>query len=197
MGYRCTLSPLLFLLGAIVMPSTFSAFGGRWLWAVVCGGLGCQGEWFCCVSPGVLTWICLALRHPPTVAASHWSGTPAPGIPVCSGGWRAPKWSQFYSWCIRTSLSRIASTWWPGDWLTFSGLPSPPPPAVHPLRRQRGRSAVAAGGMPPDTPASSPFPPRAGTSMGPFSCATGRRCSRPACREHCLSLAARSHGSVL
>ena len=160
----------LFLKGGQVYPVPPSLYSQRpcfvvsplciW-WLVVVGGcmqgIGVSGGWVGCVSPGVLTWIGLALCHPPTVAATHWSSAPAPGILVCSCGWRAPKWSQSYSWCIRTYLSRISSTWWPGDWLTFSGLSSPPSPAVHPPRRKRGRSAGAAVGMPPGTSASSPF----------------------------------------
>ena len=166
-GYRCTLSPLPCLLGAIVMPSPRSSYGGWWWWASVCMIFGCWRGWVGSVIPGVLTWIGLVLRHPPTVAAAHWSGTSVPGIPVCSGGWHTPKWSQSYSWHIHTYLSRINSTWWPGDWLTSSGLTLPPPPAVHPPRRQRGRNAGAAGGMPPGTSASSPFPPPSGTSLVP------------------------------
>ena len=117
-GDRCNLYPLLFLFGAIVMPSYRSSFGGWWWWAGVWVRLGCWGEWIGLVSPGVLTWIVLALHHPPTVAAAHLSGASAPGISVWKGGWRAPKWSESYSWRIRTTLSRIASTWWSGDWLT-------------------------------------------------------------------------------
>ena len=120
-GGRCTLYHLTCLLGAVVMPYPRSACGGWWWWAGVCVVLWCWREWVGSVSPGMLTWIGLALRHPTTLAAAHWSGAPAPRIPVCSGGWRAPKWSQSYSWRIHTSLSRTASTWWPGDWLSFSG----------------------------------------------------------------------------
>ena len=90
-------------------------------------GLGCRRGWVGIVIPGVLTRIGLALHHPPNVATAHWSGVPAPRIPVCSGGWCAPKWSQSYSWRIHTSLIRVASTWWPGEWLTYSRLRSPPP----------------------------------------------------------------------
>ena len=41
-GGRCTLSPLLCPLGAIVLPSPRSTFGGWWWWAGVCVGLGCR-----------------------------------------------------------------------------------------------------------------------------------------------------------
>ena len=87
-------------------------------------------------------------------------------------------------------------TLWPGDWLTFSGLSSPPPPAFHPPRRQKGRSAGAAGGKPPGTSSFFPVPPCLGTSLDPSSCASGCRCSRHACRGHCLSPASRGHGSA-
>ena len=121
-GYRFNPSPLFCFLCAVVMPSARSAYGGWWWWSGVCVGLGCQQGWVGNVILGVLTWICLFLRHPLTVASAHWSGASAPGIPVCSGGWGAPKWSKSYSWRIHTSLSRFASTWWPGDWLTSSRL---------------------------------------------------------------------------
>ena len=65
-GDRCTLSPLLCLLVAIVMQSPRSAFGGWWWWAGVCVGLGCRGVWVGSVSHGVLTWIGLDLCHPPS-----------------------------------------------------------------------------------------------------------------------------------
>ena len=126
-GGTCVPCPLLCLLGAFVLPSARSAYGGWWWWAGVCMGLGCRRGWVGNVIPGVLTWIGLALRHPPTVAAAHWSSASAPRIPACSGGWRAPKWSQSYSWRIHTSPSRVASTWCPGDWIPSSMFPSPPP----------------------------------------------------------------------
>ena len=195
-GGRCTLSPLHCLIGYIVMPSDRSAYGGWWWWAGVCVVLRCRWGWVGNLIPGVLTWIGLALSHTLTVAAAHWSGAPAPRIPVCSGEWRAPKWSQSYSWRIHTSLSRADSTWWIGNWITSSRLPWPPPPTVHPPRKQRGRSSGAAGGMPPDTFPSSPFPPPAGTSPGPLSYETGHQCSRHACREHCQFHSARGHGST-
>ena len=108
----------------------------------------------------------------------------------------ARKWSQSYSWCIHTSSSRVASTCWPGDWLTSSRLPSNPPTAVHLPRRQRGRSAGAAGGMPPITSSSSPFPTPVGTFTGPRPYGTWHQCSRHACRENCLSYSDRGHRSV-
>ena len=147
--------------------SARSACGGWWWWAGVCIGLKCRWGWVVIVIPVVLTWIGLALHHLPTVAAAHWSSAPAPEILVCSGGWRAPKWLQSYSWHIHMSLSRVASTWWLDDWLASSRLSSPPPPAVHLPRRQRGVSSGAAGGMPPSTPTSSSFPPPVVTFPGP------------------------------
>ena len=133
------------------MPSARSAYGGWWWWAGVCVGLWCQRGWVVNLIPGVLTWNGLCLRHIPTVTAAHWSGASVPRIPVCSGGWRAPNWVKCYSWRIHTYLSRVYSTWWRDDWLTSSRLQSPPPPTFHPLKRQRGRSSRAAGGMPPGT----------------------------------------------
>ena len=59
-----------------------------------------------------------------------------------------------------------------------------------------GRSAGAAGGMPPGTSASSPFPPPVGTSPGTLSYVTSHHCSQHACREQCLSRSARGHGSA-
>ena len=98
--------------------SARSACGRWWSWVGVCVGLGCRRGWVGNVIPGVITWIGLALRHPLTVAAAHWSSSPEPGTSVCSGGWRTPKCSQSYSWCIHMSFSRAASTWWQCDWLT-------------------------------------------------------------------------------
>ena len=70
---------------------------------VYAGEWGVWGSGLVCGSPGLLTWRGLALRHPPTGAAAHCSSALAPGILVCSCGWRAPKWSQSYSWRIHTS----------------------------------------------------------------------------------------------
>ena len=147
-------------------------------------------------SSTVITWIGLALRHIPTVAAAHWSGAPSLGIPVCSSGWRVPKWSQYYSWRIHTSLSRVAFTWWPGDWITSSMLTLPPPPAVHLPSRKRGRSAGAAGNMTPSTSSSFPFPPPVVTFLGPWPYGTWNQCSRHTCSEHYPSHSDRGHKSV-
>ena len=46
--------------------SVCSGHSGR-----MAGDWGVRGSGFVCVIPGVLTWIGLALRHPPTVAAAH------------------------------------------------------------------------------------------------------------------------------
>ena len=103
------------------MSSPRFAFGGWWWWAVVCMVLGSRGDWVGCVSPGVLTWIGLVLRHPPTVAAAHWSGALAPGIPVCSTVCQMDRslehiwWASLIIWdCFNLSFSE--------KWFTFSEL---------------------------------------------------------------------------
>ena len=151
------MSPLLCIRGALVLSSPWSSFGGWQWWTGVFRGNEVSREVGFCEIPVMPTWRGWALRYPLTGDAAHWSGALAPRILVCSGGWRAPKWSQSYSWRIRMSWSRIVSTLWPGDWLTFLGLLSTPPPAVHPLRRKGGSSAGAAGGKPPGTSDFSPF----------------------------------------
>ena len=67
---------------------------------------------------------------------------------------------------------------------------------VHPPKRQRGRSAVAAGGMPPGKSTSSLFPPPVGISTVLLSYVTCHQCSGNTCREHCPSHSTRGHGSV-
>ena len=83
------------------LPALLLVGGDRGM--VYSGEMRCLGEWVVCGSPGVPTWRVWTLRHPPTGSAAHWSSALAPGILVCSSGWRAPNWSQSYSWHIRMS----------------------------------------------------------------------------------------------
>ena len=64
----------------------------------------------------------------------------------------------------------------------------------HPLRLQRGGNVDVSGGKPPGTSSFPPFQPPRGTSLVIYERTTGRQCSRHACREHCLSPAARGPG---
>ena len=135
------------------------------------------------------------IRRPPFCSVASGGGVPSWSIePLVPAGLASGLFTEKPA-KIKVSLCMCATTWWPGDWLTSSGLPSPPLPEIHTPRRQRVRSACAAGDMLLVTSASSASPPPADTSPLFSLCGSWRQCSQNACREQCQSRSTRGHGS--
>ena len=124
---RCTLSPL--LSSRLSLSVFLSRFG--LLWGIYFLEWGVGGFLFVCVcwrgsGGGVVYLMCLPKEVKPHTILPLGSlhADPVcwpPGSSYAAIGWRALRWLQPYSWRIHASLSRAASTWWPGDWLSFSG----------------------------------------------------------------------------
>ena len=101
------------------LPALLLVGGDRGM--VYSGEMRCLGEWVVCGSPGVPTWRVWTLRHPPTGSAAHWSSALAPGILVCSSGWRC--WTGLFG---GNEVSKeVGFLWYP--WHAYLKRLSPAP----------------------------------------------------------------------